>query len=202
MIARFSRSIGLPEPLPDLLGFTMRIEEGLGPGEDLDLALITSADGIGHYLLLPTLAGFLGRPYSSVMLYEVAGRRRLFGALPATRPAGSGSRSIPQLLETAELEPLRFDLALAPPRGRFLPFAEVSLDRRLPDEEIEAVAFNPARSGGGIRAVGPLMGIRGAAYVGSQRARGALPPEGLAERSRQAQAPARRRVRDRDGGSD
>lgn len=195
VVARLSRSVGLPEPLPDLLGFTLRIEDGFGPGEDMDLALISSADGLGHFLLLPTLSGFLGRPYSSVMLYEIAGRKRLFGVLPMTRPAdGSPARSIPQLLRTFDHEDLRFRFAVATPRGTFCPFGEIVLDRRLPDEETEAIAFNPARSGAGIRAAGPLMGIRGAAYVGSQRARGALGPEEEIKRLPHPESPAERAI--------
>lgn len=184
VIARLSRSVGLPEPLPDLLGLTLRIEDGHGAGQDLDLALITSADGLGHFLLLPTLSGFLGRPFSSVMLYEIAGRKRLFGALPVTAPADvPGSRSVEQLLETAARDELRWQLAVAEPRGSFCPFGEISLRDRLPDEEVDSIAFNPATSGGGIRAVGPLMGIRGAAYAGSQRARGALEPGSYVKRA-------------------
>ena len=174
--ARLARAIGLPEPMPDLLGFSLRIEDGFGAGEDMDLGLISSADGIGHFLLLPTLSGFLERPYSSVMLYEIAGAKRLFGVLPRTAPTVSRSeRAIDQLLSTFGGQgDLRFSLAVAPPRGTFCPFGEIVLDRQLPAEESEAICFNPARSGAGIRAAGPLMGVRGAAYVGSQRARGAL----------------------------
>jgi hypothetical protein len=118
------------------------------------------------------------------MLYEIAGRKRVVGALPVTDPAGApGARSVKQLLETDRRGDLRFQLAVAEPRGTFCPFGEILLEHRLPDEEIDAICFNPASSGGGIRAIGPLMGIRGAAYVGSQRARGALEAGSYVKRS-------------------
>src|SRR4051794_36038915 len=43
-IVRFSRSVGLPRPLPDLLGLSIRIIDAYGAGRHQDLLLVTSID--------------------------------------------------------------------------------------------------------------------------------------------------------------
>src|SRR5687767_2942532 len=43
-IVRFSRSVGLPRPLPDLLGMSVRIVDAYGRDRHQDLLLVTSVD--------------------------------------------------------------------------------------------------------------------------------------------------------------
>src|SRR5947208_16983749 len=53
-IARFSRSVGLPRPLPDLLGLSIRVIDAYGPGRHQDLLLVTSIDlPVVHHIFVP-----------------------------------------------------------------------------------------------------------------------------------------------------
>jgi hypothetical protein len=150
-IVRLSRAAGLPEPLPDALGIGLRLPDVYGSGRHQDFLLATSAGGpLLQHLLLPGVAA--GQPYSSLLLYKIADDLRLVGALP------DGNK--------------RFRLAVAPLRGGWRPIGELELGRALPGEYTEQLAFNPWNTGEGIRPVGPLMGLRRAAYRGSQRGRG------------------------------
>jgi hypothetical protein len=150
-IVRLSRAAGLPRPLPDALGIGLRLPDVYGRGRHQDFLLVTSARGpVLQHLLLPGLAP--GQPYSSLLLYKIGGDVRLVGALP------DGERA--------------FRLAVAPLRGGWRPVGELRLGRALPGEYTEQLAFNPWNTGEGIRPIGPLMGLRRAAYRGSQRGRG------------------------------
>jgi hypothetical protein len=150
-IVRLSRAAGLPKPRPDAHGIGLRLPDVYGSGRHQDFLLATSARGpLFQHLLLPGVGG--RQPYSSLLLYRIGSDIRLVGALPA------GDR--------------RFRLAVAPLRGGWRPIGELHLGRELPAEDTERLAFNPWNTGGDIRPVGPLMGLRRAAYRGSQRGRG------------------------------
>jgi hypothetical protein len=151
-IARLSRGVGLPEPLPDTIGLAVRICDAHGPGRHQDFLMNTSVDApVLHHLILPGIAP--QQSYSSVLAYRIGERLRLVGALP--RGAGA------------------FDLALAPLAGRFAGIGRLSLGEKLSDSGSEALRFNPWHCGGGIRPVGPFQKWRRAAYRGSQEGRGA-----------------------------
>lgn len=170
---RFSRGGGLPEPLPDVLGLALRLLDVHGRGRHQDFLLVSSADGpLLHHLLLPGLRGFFGQSFSSVLLYRVGGKLRLVGAQPTGRTAGGGSGDLDALVDAGERGDLRFRLALASLSGRWRPVGELDVRARMSDAETEQLAFTPWNAGGGIRPVGPLMGLRRAAYRSSQRARG------------------------------
>lgn len=175
-LVRFSRSIGLPERLPDLLGVSVRLVDVHGEGRHQDFMLITSGAGPGHFLLLPAARGFFGQPYSSVLLYRVGRTLRLVGALPASHvPRSRPGGALPALVEAAaHPEGVSFGMGLAAPGGRWRSFGLLQTGARISDEETEGICFNPWNTGGGIRPAGPLMGLRKAAYEGSQRGRGAL----------------------------
>jgi hypothetical protein len=150
-IARLSRGVGLPQPLPDVLGIAVRVPDAHGPNRHQDFLLVTSLDGpLLHHLILPAPLGTYGQSYSSVLAYRIGGRLRLVGAVPR-RPD--------------------FDLAVAPLRGRWEPFGRLRLDERLSQAASEALRFNVWHSGGGIEPTGPFQGIRAPAYKGSQAGR-------------------------------
>lgn len=150
-IVRLSRAVGLPEPLPDALGIGLRLPDVYGAGRHQDFLLVTSSRGpVLQHLLLPGVHS--GQPYSSLLLYRIGGDIRLVGALP------DGERA--------------FKLAVAPLRGGWQPIGDLRLGRKLPGEYSDQLAFNPWNAGEGITPVGPLMGLRRAAYRGSQRGRG------------------------------
>jgi hypothetical protein len=150
-IVRISRAIGLPASLPDIDGIGLRLPDVYGAGRHQDFLLATSAAGpFFQHLLLPQVAE--RQPYSSLLLYRIGGDIRLVGAIR------DGERS--------------FKLAVAPLRGGWRPIGELTLGSALPAAYTEQLAFNPWNTGGGIMPFGPLMGLRRAAYRGSQRGRG------------------------------
>ena len=148
-IVRFSRSIGLPRALPDLLGFSLRVVDAYGPGAHQDFLMVTSADiPVVHHFFLPAY-DVRARPYSSSLPYRAGEERFIVGALPRPRDI--------------------FDLAVARPGGRFTRVAEIRLGAQLP-EAADAIPFNPFNTGGGIEPVGFLNRLRRKAYPMSQRA--------------------------------
>lgn len=154
-VVRLSRSLGLPEPLPDLLGLAIRVLDAYGRGRHQDLLLITSADlPIAHHLFLPA-ADELQRPYTSSLPYRAGDRTFLIGALPAARD--------------------RFDLAVAPVMGRFAAVGRLALGAPLP-EEADALRFSPWNTGGGLEPAGVLNRMRDVAYPMSQWAWGHARP--------------------------
>jgi hypothetical protein len=163
-IVRFSRSIGLPRPLPDLLGLSLRVLDAYGPGAHQDFLMVTSIDApVLHHVFVPA-GGVDRRPYSSSLPYEAGGARFLVGALP-TGDAG------------------RFLLAVAPVEGRFEPLAEIRLGERLPGPA-DALRFNPWNTGGGLRPAGLLNRWRKRAYPMSQAAWAATQEGGRAKQER------------------
>jgi hypothetical protein len=148
-LVRCSRALGLPEAAPDVLGFSIRVLDAYGRGRHQDLLCVTSIDApIGHHVLVPTKDP-LSRPYSSLLAYRLPQGIRLFGVLPIRAGA--------------------FELALATLGGRFDGVGVIRLGEQLPPERGERLRFNPWNCGGGIRPTGPLMGLRDAAYKGSQQ---------------------------------
>jgi hypothetical protein len=81
------------------------------------------------------------------------------------------------LVRVADRGELVFRLGLAPLMGYLATVADLEVGERLPDAETERLTFTPWNTGGGIRPNGPLMGLRRAAYRGSQEGRGLHPTE-------------------------
>jgi hypothetical protein len=145
---RFSRGVGLPEPLPDIPGIALRLRDVHGRGRHQDLMMNASLDlPVLHHLMLPARTGV----FSSILAYDVAGTIRLFGALQDSESS--------------------FRLAVAPLSGRFRTVATVRLGSPLPQPRADALRFNPWHTGGGIRPAGPFQRARAAAYRGSQSGR-------------------------------
>jgi hypothetical protein len=148
-VVRFSRSLGLPRPLPDLFGISLRVPDAYGAGAHQDLLMVTSADlPLVHHVFLP-VRRVDARPYTSSLPYRAGEERFLVGALPDG--------------------PARFLIAVAPVMGRFRPVAELVVEERLPDE-LDALRFNPWNTGGGLQPAGALNGARDRAYKMSQAA--------------------------------
>ena len=148
-VVRFSRSIGLPRALPDLLGLSLRVVDAYGPGAHQDLLMVTSVDApVLHHIFVPAY-DVRARPYSSSLPYRAGGERFIVGALP--QRGGN------------------FALAVAAVGGRFEPVAEIRIGAQLPDAA-DAMPFNPFNTGGGLEPVGLLNRLRRKAYPMSQRA--------------------------------
>lgn len=172
-IVRFSRATGIPEPLPDVLGLAISLTDVYGQGRHQDFLLATSADApLLHHLLIPAPGGFFGNSFSSLLLYRFGTKTRLVGAAPASEPERYRRGALARLVDTAERGDLAYRLTLAPLAGRASAVGEIRVGERLPDELADRLAFTPWNTGDAIRPTGPFMGLRRAAYRGSQRGRG------------------------------
>ena len=177
-VVRFSRSLGLPRPLPDLLGMSLRVLDAYGPGVHQDFLMVTSVDApVLHHIFVPASDVWL-RPYSSSLPYTAGGRRFIVGAVPRSgSPRPAGSDELDRLAKAAATGRLAFDLAVATPMGRFHPVGELRVGAPLA-EGADALRFNPFNTGGGIEPVGVLNRLRDYAYPMSQRAWASTGPDG------------------------
>jgi hypothetical protein len=168
-VIRFSRSIGLPRPLPDLLGLSIRLPDVYGPGRPQDLLLVSSADlPIVHHVFLPS-DDVQARPYTSSLPYRAGEETFLVGALPhPDSPRPEGRDEFDRLAKAAALG-LRLRIAVSPVMGRFRPVAELRVGARLP-RSVDALRFHPGNSGGGMHPVGALNAMRDLSYPLSQAA--------------------------------
>lgn len=167
-IVRFSRSLGLPESLPDLFGAAIRLPDVHGPGRHQDFLTVTSLDApVLHHIFIP-VTDAQQTVYSSSLLYRAGGERFLVGLCPVEASPRPSAGSIDEkLAAAAETGRLRFAFAVARPSGRFLPIGELRVGARRPDSE-NAIRFNPWNTGGGLRPTGVLNALRDYAYPSSQ----------------------------------
>ena len=177
-LVRFSRSLGLPRPLPDLLGMSIRILGAYGPGQHQDFLLVSSVDRpVLHHLFLPA-GDVQQRPYSSSLPYRAGARRFIVGALPhPDSPRPAGGTELERVRIAAATGRLRFELAVAQPMGRFAPVAELHVGSPFP-ATADALRFRPLNAGGGLEPVGLLNEMRRYAYPLSQWAWGRTRPDG------------------------
>jgi hypothetical protein len=171
-LVRFSRSLGLPRPLPDLLGMSVRVLDAYGTDRHQDFLMVTSVDApVMHHLFVPA-SDVQQRPYSSSLPYRAGDRSFLVGALPrAQSPRFEGGNELERLAAAAATGALAFDLAVAEVWGRFRPVAELRVADPLP-RETDALRFNPWNTGGGLEPRGVLNRLRDYAYPLSQSAWG------------------------------
>ncbi len=167
-IARISRGGGLPEPLPDVLGLAFRVEGAYGPGSRQDFLLATGGRApVARNLLLPRAQGYAAATYTTLFPHRLGREIRLIGALPVSRRAGL--RTFDALRAAAP--ELAFRICAATAGGPWQQVGTLTLGAELPAAECEALDLDPWNTGGGIRPVGPLMGLRRPAYAGSRRGR-------------------------------
>jgi hypothetical protein len=159
-IARFSRSIGLPRPLPDLFGVALRLTDVHGPGRHQDFLAVTSVDRpVLHHMFVP-VRDPQDTVYSSSLPYRAGSERFLVGVLPrADSPRAGGPTPEEQIDRAAATGRLSFSLAVAPLSGRFRAVGKIEVGQRLPDG-LERVRFNPWNSGGGLEPAGSLNALR------------------------------------------
>lgn len=167
VVVRLSRSLGLPEWLPEPYGLAIRFPDAYGPGAHQDFLLVSSAlPPGGRHALLPS-RGFCDLPYSTLLPYRVRGETVLLGA------RGLAPRPGPKLGDLRERQTgeLEFELAIAGLTGEWKSVARLALGERLPPEETEHLHFDPTNTGGGLELVGLLNRLRGPAYSASQEGR-------------------------------
>jgi hypothetical protein len=167
-LVRFSRSLGLPRPLPDLLGMSIRVLDAYGPGSHQDFLLVTSVDlPVLHHVFVPA-TDVQQRPYSSSLPFRAGARRFIVGALPhPDSPRPEGETELERARAAAATGRLRFQIAVAAPMGRFAPVAELHVGEPLPSSA-DALPFRPLTAGGGLEPVGVLNEMRRYAYPMSQ----------------------------------
>lgn len=182
-IVRFSRSLGLPQPWPDLLGMAIRVLDAYGRGRHQDLMLISSIDRpVLHHVFVPARDVWQA-PFSSALPYRAGAEQFLLGALGRLHgPRPAGDSDLERLDSAAAAGQLDFRLAVAGLNGRFRPVGELSLGRRLAPE-LDALCFNPWNTGGGLEPAGWLNNARFIAYRRSQAAWRRTQPDGVAHQA-------------------
>ncbi|GEA88676.1 hypothetical protein [Cellulomonas cellasea] len=122
-IARLSRSVGLPVPLPDVQGLALRLDGADGPS---DLLLSTTGLGrVSRFLLAPHRAPS-GGAYGSLLPYRTPAGPVLLVAVPGTRVLPTG---LEELARELAGEPWHLRLGFASPWSRrWHAFGELVVD--------------------------------------------------------------------------
>ena len=170
-IVRFSRSAGLPPPIPDALGMAIRLPDVHGSGRHQDILLVSSPDlPILHHLLV-AVNDPQRTAYSSMFPYTAGRARFLIGARPSPGSPRADRGTTQERLEwAAETRRLRFDLGVARMSGRLRRIGVLRIGQRLPDS-FDSIAFDPWNTGGGLEPAGALNRLRRPAYRRSQAER-------------------------------
>jgi hypothetical protein len=149
VVVRVSRAVGLPAPLPDVVGLAVRFG-GLGrDGGPLDLLVNTAGGPPGlRHLFLPAP---IGRTFSSVLPYRTgSGRTVMLGA----REDGDG-----------------WELLAAPLTGGWTRWGRLSTGAALPDAESEELRFLPTLGADDLQPVALFRAVRDRSYRESQALR-------------------------------
>jgi hypothetical protein len=172
VVVRFSRSVGLPRPLPDLLGISIRVLNPYGEGRHQDLLMVTSAEPpLARHLFLPA-RDVQQRLYTSSLPYQAGNSTFLLAVRPdPASPRPTGGDEFDRLERAARTGLLRFDLVVASWTGPFARVGTLRVGERL-SPDLDALRFSPFVTGGGLAPVGALNRWRAAAYPLSQQAWG------------------------------
>jgi hypothetical protein len=169
-VVRFSRSVGVPRPVPDLLGVSLRVIDAYGRDRHQDVMMVSSIDlPVLHHLFVPA-TDFQQRPYSSSLPYRAGDDTFLIGVVPdPDSPRLSGDDEFDRLARAAATGRLLFGVAVAPIGGRFRRIASLHVEHRLP-HTFDSLRFNPFNCGAGLEPTGVLNRLRDYAYPMSQAA--------------------------------
>ena len=169
-VVRLSRGAGLPEPLPDILGVAIRVLDAFGPGEHLDLLMVTSGrQPILRHLLLPSL-GFESDQFSSVLPYRVGDDHVVFGARFVGIDTGRHVH-LGDIGRRVAADAVHLVIEIASIRGPWQEVGAVRLGAQMAHAQAESLRFDPSNAGDGIRPVGVLQAVRRLSYRASQAAR-------------------------------
>lgn len=136
--ARVSRSIGLPAPLPDVIGLALRVGESDAPA---DLELASTGVGVpGRFLLFPHRSP-VRATLSTLLPYRGSRGPVLIAARTVAASVARGSAGISS---SQPPDPWTLRLYAAVPTGRWHPFAEVTL-RLADDQDDTALRFDAVR---------------------------------------------------------
>lgn len=122
VVARLSRSIGLPSWAPDVIGLALRFETPVGPA---DLELSTTGIGVpGRFVLVPRRSP-AGATFGTLLPYRAKNGAILVCARSAAdQPLPADLDGIADSLRS---HPWRLRLYFASPTGRWHPFADLAL---------------------------------------------------------------------------
>lgn len=146
VVVRLSRSLGLPRPLPDVLGIAVRVLDCYGEGRHQDLLLDTgAAPRVLRRLPLPRRSR--SAMHSSLLAYDAAGERLLLGAREVGRD--------------------RWELCLARRHEDWQTWGSLSLGPALRAPLGRRLRFDPWTTGDDLRPAGVLNELRRGAYAAS-----------------------------------
>ncbi len=121
VVVRISRSVGLPAPLPDVLGMAIRVP--LDPDRFGDLLLSTGAKApYARHLFVPRRAA-VSATFTSLVPFRTPVGLRMVAAL--------------------SVDPTTYLLVVGPPRGAWSPFGRLLLDAPAATVGDEEVDFDP-----------------------------------------------------------
>lgn len=149
---RFSRSLGLPVPRPDILGMALRI--ATQPNQFGDVLLATTGTGVlGRYVLFPARRHGL-RAYTSLFPYKTVAGPLLLAAIPTP-----GS-------------PRHYELAYSTPTGPWQPFGTLELTQTTYRSQDLDLSFDPVQNVvPGLETYDWAAQLRKFSYAASRRAR-------------------------------
>jgi hypothetical protein len=176
-IARLSRFVGLPPPLPDVLGLALRWEQPADTATGFGGEAPESGEPtIAELLLATTGRGVLGRHlprpetkwspafYGSLLPFAAGDRHILLGAVAqpsVTVPADSAA-----LAHAVDEGTMTLELVMATEFGPWERFGELSLTGPARGDDSAPVRFNPTwHPIAGLPPAGPLQQVRGPTYA-------------------------------------
>ncbi len=143
--ARLSRSVGLPGPLPDIIGLAVRIPSG-----DAHADLLLSSTGsspLGRFVLVPRLNIARSR-LTTMMPYRGARGPVLLAARTTGQRSTTPGRlpaSLPAFRRRLAGRTWSMELSYARPLGPWIPFGTLTLTVD-PDQDQEDLRFDPVRN--------------------------------------------------------
>ncbi len=151
VVVRVSRGVGLPEPLPDIVGLAVRFEGRGRGGGPLDVLVNTAGSApLLRHVFLPAP---IGHTFSSVLPYRTGtGRRVLLGA----RDEGTGTS---------------WELLAATLTGGWTRWGRLTLGAALPAEVSEELRFRPTLGADDLQQVELFRALRDQSYRESQALR-------------------------------
>jgi hypothetical protein len=163
-VVRLSRSVGLPAPLPDVLGLALRV-----PAEDPPVDVLLSSAGRDRLTRRVTVPRRdAATVYSSIMGYRSDAGTIRFAAVADADDVPSDPQPLARDVDRADL---RFTVLTARGLGRWQPFGCLTLTRPVPsldpDVRFDAVQHPPP----GLVADGPMARFRAPAYARARAGR-------------------------------
>lgn len=155
VVVRFSRGVGLPPRLPDLLGMAIRVDPG---GRFADLLFSTTGRGRWSRFVLTLRRSYAPAFYGTLMPYRTPSGPVMLGASAR-----------------AHADRVSVELLVARPRGPWRSFGSFTVPPSPADCQDRPVTFDPvAHCLPGLEPYESVRKLREGAYAAARRARGDL----------------------------